>query len=213
MVRQGFRNLSAGDQQKVIAAAIEEFSTKDFESASMNQIIQNAGISKGSMYHYFVNKEDLYLYLIELAMAEKKEYLSTALTQMNRPYQNLRFFEILKLQLDSSIAFAYDNPDYFYLGLQIQKMPESPLKQKIWGRMQSEFDAYMDAMIKSALLTGEIDDNYDLDFVKRLIKFVLLNFTEIYDDLDSLRKLSLPKLQLEMEQLVNFLQYGLKPKK
>ncbi len=59
MVKQGFLNLTVDEQTKIIDAALDEFADKDFEAASLNSIIAKAGISKGSMYHYFANKEDL----------------------------------------------------------------------------------------------------------------------------------------------------------
>lgn len=34
-------------------AAINEFSMKKYEDASLNDILKNAGMSKGSFYHHF----------------------------------------------------------------------------------------------------------------------------------------------------------------
>ncbi|MDP3045616.1 MAG: TetR/AcrR family transcriptional regulator, partial [Bacillota bacterium] len=64
MTKQGFLNLPDAEKEPIVEAAMDEFAKQDFFSASLNRIIQNAGISKGSMYHYFHNKEDLYLYIL-----------------------------------------------------------------------------------------------------------------------------------------------------
>ena len=37
-------------------AAFDEFSKRRYEQASLNDIIKNAGISKGSLYHHFGDK-------------------------------------------------------------------------------------------------------------------------------------------------------------
>ncbi len=50
MVNQGFLNLPKDEQEKILEAALDEFSQKDYDSASINQIIQNAGISKFALY-------------------------------------------------------------------------------------------------------------------------------------------------------------------
>jgi TetR/AcrR family transcriptional regulator len=42
-----------------------------FSDASINQIIKAAGISRGSFYQYFVDKEDLYLYMLTEIGKEK----------------------------------------------------------------------------------------------------------------------------------------------
>jgi AcrR family transcriptional regulator len=48
--------------------AFEEFATRGFNSASLNRIIDAAGISKGSMYYYFDGKEDLYAYVARVEL-------------------------------------------------------------------------------------------------------------------------------------------------
>ena len=46
-------------------AATREFSHKPFNEASINQIIKEAGIPRGSFYMYFQDKEDLFRYLLK----------------------------------------------------------------------------------------------------------------------------------------------------
>lgn len=47
----------------ILRAAAEEFAARGFHDASLNRVIEAAGISKGSMYYYFDSKEDLYAYV------------------------------------------------------------------------------------------------------------------------------------------------------
>ncbi|BBF43610.1 transcriptional regulator, TetR family [Lachnospiraceae bacterium KM106-2] len=65
MPKQTFYNLSEDKQKTIIDAARNEFSIHSFYDASINQIIKDAGISRGSFYQYFENKEDVYLSLFE----------------------------------------------------------------------------------------------------------------------------------------------------
>ena len=65
MPSKTFLNLSKDKQKMLIEAAEREFSRIDFFSSSINQIIQDAGISRGSFYMYFEDKEDLYFYILE----------------------------------------------------------------------------------------------------------------------------------------------------
>lgn len=53
---------------KIINCAFEVFSKNDLEKASTNQIVKLAGISRGLLYHYFKDKQDLYDFLIFIAM-------------------------------------------------------------------------------------------------------------------------------------------------
>lgn len=69
-----FLNLQKEKQERILDAAIKEFAQKGFEKASTNEIIKEAGISKGLLFHYFNNKKNLYLFLydycIDLCMKE-----------------------------------------------------------------------------------------------------------------------------------------------
>lgn len=64
MPTQTFANLPAEKRSRIIQAAKEEFSQYSFYDASINRIIKEAQIPRGSFYRYFENKEDLFLYLL-----------------------------------------------------------------------------------------------------------------------------------------------------
>lgn len=59
MATERFFKLPAEKQKRILDAAREEFARVPFEEVSINQIIKNAGISRGSFYTYFEDKEDL----------------------------------------------------------------------------------------------------------------------------------------------------------
>jgi AcrR family transcriptional regulator len=68
MPRPRFHKLPPEHQQDILRAAIEEFAAHGFNAASLNRIIDAAGISKGSMYYYFDGKEDLYAYVARVEL-------------------------------------------------------------------------------------------------------------------------------------------------
>lgn len=59
-----FLKLQPEKQEKLLEAATREFSTRPFGEASINQMIKEAGIPRGSFYMYFQGKEDLFRYLM-----------------------------------------------------------------------------------------------------------------------------------------------------
>ena len=60
-----FFNLPIEKKKKIMNAAKSEFVEYSFYDASINRIIKNAGISRGSFYMYFENKEELFLYILD----------------------------------------------------------------------------------------------------------------------------------------------------
>ena len=63
MPTSAFFNLSDDKKTKLIEAAKKEFSNNLFEDASINQIIKDINMPRGSFYLYFENKEDIYNYI------------------------------------------------------------------------------------------------------------------------------------------------------
>ncbi|WP_242873100.1 TetR/AcrR family transcriptional regulator [Clostridium magnum] len=70
-----FLNLSKERQEEIIEICVEEFSTHDYDSASLNRIIEKLGIAKGSFYRYFDNKTDLYEFLVDYVLDKKINYI------------------------------------------------------------------------------------------------------------------------------------------
>ncbi|MBU5316597.1 TetR/AcrR family transcriptional regulator [Clostridium bornimense] len=64
MPKNTFFNLPKDKRNKIIKCAKKEFSKYNFYDASINRIIKEANISRGSFYQYFENKEDLFIYLL-----------------------------------------------------------------------------------------------------------------------------------------------------
>lgn len=60
-----FFNLNKEKQDKIIEVSLKEFSSSPYPEVSINKIIMNAGIPRGSFYMYFESKEDLFEYLME----------------------------------------------------------------------------------------------------------------------------------------------------
>jgi AcrR family transcriptional regulator len=70
-----FQHLDADRRQTILAAAAEEFGERGFEGASYNQIIDRAGVSKGAMYYYFADKDDLFRTVLDTALSQWMEHV------------------------------------------------------------------------------------------------------------------------------------------
>lgn len=73
MPRLTFFNLPEQKKQTLLDAAIEEFSRVPLSEASIANIVKAADIPRGSFYQYFENKEDLYFYLLNEELKEKRQ--------------------------------------------------------------------------------------------------------------------------------------------
>jgi AcrR family transcriptional regulator len=60
MPRPRFERITKEKREQIMEASAKAFASAGFEQASMNQILDEAGISKGAAYYYFDDKADLY---------------------------------------------------------------------------------------------------------------------------------------------------------
>jgi AcrR family transcriptional regulator len=64
MPKDTFFNLPADKRALIRDVAISEFARYSYDAASINRMVAEAGIAKGSFYQYFEDKRDLFLYLM-----------------------------------------------------------------------------------------------------------------------------------------------------
>jgi AcrR family transcriptional regulator len=68
--RPRFARLPEAHRKTILRAAVAEFAAYGFADASLNRIIEAAGISKGSFYYYFDSKDDLYAHIARQTLTE-----------------------------------------------------------------------------------------------------------------------------------------------
>lgn len=65
MPKPTFFRLPDEKRQRLMDAAVKEFTRAPFAKASVSNIIQTAGIPRGSFYQYFEDKQDIFFYMLE----------------------------------------------------------------------------------------------------------------------------------------------------
>lgn len=98
-----FENLDEDKKQRIINSSIEEFANKGYKNATVDNIVSKAGISKGSIFQYFKNKKNLYLYIcdyqiniITKEVFEKRKEDETDFFELYRNASHIKY-EILKV--------------------------------------------------------------------------------------------------------------------
>ena len=138
MVRKRFEGLDAERRGRILDAAAEQFSDRGYDGASINRIIEEAGISKGALYYYFDDKEDLFATVIEQA--------SSRLTDVGMPLADEltaeTFWNTFRDLMRRSVDFLKTNERYVRLArtfwqLRV-KTPSAPATRRMLdaGRTQ-----------------------------------------------------------------------------
>lgn len=117
MISPTFQNLKEDKKNRIIDAALVEFSTRPFNEASITNIVKNADISRGSFYQYFGNKENIYKYLVNFLYAKHREELVSLLIENSgQLYPSLlKFYENYIDDLFESRYFAFYKNTFRYV--------------------------------------------------------------------------------------------------
>ncbi|MFD1412285.1 TetR/AcrR family transcriptional regulator [Oceanobacillus jeddahense] len=110
-------NKSEQKKTLIIEKARELFIQKGYNATSFSEIVQHAGISKGSIYYHFNNKENLFVSVLEYDtvewekewQAKKQNYSTFRESIVGIAYHYLEHFNNPILQV--SQEFFMSNPD------------------------------------------------------------------------------------------------------
>ncbi len=72
-------------KHRIIQAGCSAITAKSFNGCGLKEILDDAGVPKGSFYHYFRSKEDLGVAVIEQSAREHVEYMRELLEQRDVP--------------------------------------------------------------------------------------------------------------------------------
>ncbi|WP_066497798.1 TetR/AcrR family transcriptional regulator [Abyssisolibacter fermentans] len=173
MPKDTFFNLNEDKRKRIIDNALEEFAKYDYKTASVSRIVEKAGISKGSMYQYFENKKDLYLYLLDLVSEEKLNHISKSIDPEEKD-----FFEMYK-QLNL-IGTQFDLSHIKYSRLLYNAIHETNNDElgDIPSQIMKKSDDFVKNFIYQAQLDGQIRKDVDLELLAFLVSRITIEMAD-----------------------------------
>lgn len=112
MPSQTFNNLSEEKKQRIFKAIYFELERVPFPEMSINKIIKNADIPRGSFYQYFENKDDAFDYFVKESSERVKEKVLKRITSVHGDVFELSetvFDEIVNIGLNDEFMKALRN--------------------------------------------------------------------------------------------------------
>jgi AcrR family transcriptional regulator len=196
-------------KDQVIEAALDEFITNDYEKASLNTIIKSAGISKGTFYYHFKNKEALYLYLLKTSADTKWQYINQQTRFHIVDFNRLDIFDKFLYQAELGAGFAALYPKYHTLSLMFSKEKNNPIYRTAIKFLGGNTTDIITPMVKEAIEKHEIKEEFDETFIVKILRHLLSEFDQIFDEESDYEK---NKVLTNLKNYVNFIKYGLKSK-
>lgn len=99
-MNEKFFDLKKEKQDRMINAALKVFAQGGYKHASTDDIVVEAGISKGLLFHYFGSKLGLYSFLFDYSVRFMKLELTGAVSSTEQDYFEIRrLMEYARLQV------------------------------------------------------------------------------------------------------------------
>jgi AcrR family transcriptional regulator len=157
---QTFFNLPEAKRRLIVDLAIAEFAEHGPTAASVSRIVARAGIAKGSLYQYFADKHDLFMYLIDLANAERAAFYA----QQTPTDPNIGFYDAVRWVLELGAQFRFSTPAFERL-IYFAMFSDHPQRAEVVRRLREHMAQLWRPLVERGIATGEIGSGYDPEFV------------------------------------------------
>lgn len=183
-----FKQSDLDKRDRIVNAALKEFSENSFEKASTNNIVKSANVSKGLLYHYFKSKDELYTYLKDFVFITILDAI-----KKNIDWEKSDFFErllevtMIKINITKVYPQIYDFSMRLIRDTSIQEMRKLAeeysldLLQKVYSE-NIDFTLFKEGidMAKAMQIIQWTFEKYSEDLSKRPV----INYEAIFDEVN-----------------------------
>lgn len=175
-MNEKFFELKKDKQDRMINGAMKVFARKGYKRASTDDMVKEAGISKGLWFHYFGNKLGLYAFITDYAV----KYMNMELAAMSNRHPEDYFETTLAIEKTKlSVRKSYPYIPLFLSSMEREKDAEA---LTVIGEYK---DAYRKARLKAYenVSTDNFRDEVSMAVLARTLGLTLDGFLrEEYDE-------------------------------
>lgn len=166
-----FFDLKKEKQDRMINGALKIFALNGYQKASTDDIVKEAGISKGLLFHYFGSKAGLYIFVYEYSSRYMSMELQRAISLREKD-----FFRLL-MQMEDAKNVLLRNYPYMQKFLFGQEVPEEEnIKDKV-----KDFTGLVDSAMEEVLERADYDrilEDVDKKLLVRSVNYVTRGLME-----------------------------------
>lgn len=145
-------------RQRILDAALAEFSKQGYGAASLNTLCAENDISKGIIYHHFKDKDQLYLLCAADCFEKLTAYVQTQSGGEGTVEQRLRRY------FDARLRFFAENPLYLGLFLHLVLHPPAHLAEAL-AQVRRPFDQLNSTALTALLETAPLRPGLSVEAV------------------------------------------------
>jgi AcrR family transcriptional regulator len=177
LCKAAFDKIPKEKRDRILNVAIKEFADNGFENTSIQQIAKKAGISVGSIYKYFENKETMFSMVVHEGMSSLEELLIS----LEDSSEDI----LVKAEkiIRALIKYSRKNPELIKLYCQLTTSDNSEFLNSISQRIEAVSASIYTVTISKAQETGDVRNDINPAFFAFLLDniFMMLQFATACD--------------------------------
>lgn len=167
MPRPRFATLDPTRRRAILDAAAAEFAEAGVDGASYNRVIARAGVSKGAMYYYFDNKEDL----LHTVLADAVARASAAIPGPGRYADAAGFWSQVHQLCARALEFIAREPVLATLAKRMMTAGDGPLAKAV-AEVARPIAATSERLLRGGQKVGAVRDDLPLALLVHLVTAV-----------------------------------------
>ncbi len=171
-----FQRLSEEKQSRILNAAVTQFAQHGYDQTSMNCVVREAGISKGSLFQYFNSKFDLFDTVVSYAMRLVKSRLRDQREATKDQPFSLRLTRVL----ETGFHFIREHPLLSRIYFQMLHSGKAPYSEGKLSGMHRESVGFLGRLIKEGIERGDLRNDLDVDKTAFLLNSVMLQLLHAF---------------------------------
>ncbi len=163
-----YDKLSPDKKENILDAAVKEFALAGINGCNVRDIAKRAGISHGSLFHYFSSKNDMIHTIIQYGVFKQQEVFKKGMSR------DKDFFQQMESIFTDAIGFAKNNKDIISIWLELSQPYHEEFTHHTL-EMEKTTIQYLKAMVKDGIRNGSIRKDLSCDFITYMIDSILAN--------------------------------------
>ncbi|MGI6462086.1 MAG: TetR/AcrR family transcriptional regulator [Candidatus Scatomorpha sp.] len=158
-------------KNEILDVAEQLFVEKGFDNTSTNDIINEIGIARGTLYYHFKSKEDILDTIVERIRCEKITEAAAIVADRKIPILERLTGAVLALNIEGEVGVEVLE--------QIHKPQNALLHQKIQERIVNGVAPVIAKLIEEGNTAGIFDTKYPLEAVEMILTYSSTAFDEL----------------------------------
>ena len=163
-------------RNEILDVAERLFGTKGFDHTSTNDILNEIGIARGTLYYHFKSKEDILDAMIER--------ITRQLTAKAKAIAENKEIPILQRLTMTVMALNLDNDLGHEVMKQVHRAQNALMHQKMRENLLTEVNPVITGLIKEGIQQGIFQTDYPEEVVEMVMLYASVSFDALAEDTD-----------------------------